>query len=76
KSPGATSSTGIANSDASSRNCAVDHAMQFLFGYRPTGDELASLRRRGLISFQQNGESLAAVIRDVALAAAKEELEQ
>lgn len=68
----------IANalSDSTNRNCAVDHAMQFLFGYRPTGDELIQLRRRGTASFQQNGESLASVIRDIALEAARQKVEQ
>ncbi|MFZ9519521.1 MAG: hypothetical protein ACO3A4_03495 [Silvanigrellaceae bacterium] len=61
------------SSEVSNRNCAVDHAMQFLFGYRPTGEEMAALRKSGQISYQQNRESLAAVIRDVAIEAARQE---
>jgi hypothetical protein len=49
------------------RNCAVDHALHFLLGYRPPGSKLASLKKLGASSYQQNSESMAAVIRDLAL---------
>lgn len=49
------------------RNCAVDHALHFLLGYRPPGSKLASLKKLGANSYQQNSESIAAVIRDLAL---------
>jgi hypothetical protein len=49
------------------RNCAVDHALHFLLGYRPPGSKLASLKKLGASSYQQNSESIAAVIRDLAL---------
>jgi hypothetical protein len=49
------------------RECAVDHALQFVTGFRPSGNENVNLKKRGTISYQQNQENLAAVIRDIAL---------
>ena len=49
------------------RECAVDHALQFVTGFRPSGNENLNLKKRGTISYQQNQENLAAIIRDIAL---------
>jgi hypothetical protein len=49
------------------RECAVDHALQFLTGYKPNGNELTALRKKGISSYTLNQESLASVIRDIAL---------
>jgi len=57
------------------RLCAVDHALQFLLGWRPTGSSVAAFRRIGINSYQQSGESLAAVIRDLSLEIARRDAE-
>ncbi|MEN9528624.1 MAG: hypothetical protein RI932_497 [Pseudomonadota bacterium] len=57
------------------RMCAIDHALQFLLGYRPTGASAAVFRRVGTNSYQLNAESLAAVIRDLSLELARREPE-
>jgi hypothetical protein len=49
------------------RECAIDHALQYLTGYRPAGKELAGLRKKGTSSYIQNQESMALLIRDLAL---------
>lgn len=53
------------------KSCAVEHALQFLLGYKPTGEQLIKLRRQGSVFFQQNNENLAATIRDLALQIAR-----
>lgn len=49
------------------KNCAVEHALHFLLGYKPPGSKMESLKKLGANSYQQNSESIAAVIRDLAL---------
>jgi hypothetical protein len=57
------------------RQCAIDHALQFLLGYRPTGAYAAPFKRVGTNSYQLNSESLAAVIRDLSLELARRDSE-
>ncbi len=53
--------------DSQLRECAVDHALQFLLGFRPTGNELKGLRKKGSISYSQNQESMSSLIRDLSI---------
>lgn len=50
-------------------NCAVEHALRFLVGYNVAESGLNKLRTIGKRSFETNSESLADVIRDLAIAA-------
>lgn len=56
---------------ATSRKCAVEHALHFLLGYRPTNEQQSDLLKQGELYFQQNGELLAQTIRDLALKIAR-----
>lgn len=55
------------------RQCAIDHALQYLFGERLTGAQAATYRRIGVSSYQLNSESISAVIRDLSLELARRE---
>jgi len=61
-----------ANRDSSVKQCAVEHALQFLLGYRPSGNEFSGLRKKGLTAYANNYENIALVIRDLALELARE----
>jgi len=53
--------------DAQLRECAIDHSLQFLLGFRPTGNELKGLRKIGSSSYSQNQESMSSLIRDLSI---------
>lgn len=56
---------------SNSRRCAVEHALHFLLGYRPSNANQSNLIKYGEIYFQQNGEQLGLTIRDLALRMAR-----
>jgi hypothetical protein len=56
---------------SNSRTCAVEHALHFLLGYRPSSENQSDLIKFGELYFQQNGEQLGQTIRDLALRIAR-----
>lgn len=59
--------TGVKSDPHLSKQCAVEHALNFLLGYRPSGAQASHLKKVGALAYQNNNESLSAVIRDIAL---------
>ncbi|MEY2987625.1 MAG: hypothetical protein RJB13_1146 [Pseudomonadota bacterium] len=64
---GLTEKSGSTITTQNDAECAVTHALQFLLGSSPTDNLPRQFKELGQKSFKTNSESLAAVIRDLAI---------